>query len=421
MFSTLRHTAMSVVLAAGCSTPSAPLNDRADAHARTVNDAGESIDLSAIAARTLDSLTDVEAVAVCEADARRLDPCQVNGVATTQTPADCAKSVTECRRARGDAGVKDGCTGVTLGPPGSCLVSVGLYLQCIDDWKSQEQCENAGYALRTPASCTDVVTKCPRLASRFTQDGKHRPCDPGSVRPIHNGDDIYGLDCRPTPARMVVLGDSIAGCLGAGSGCAPTLIANRVRESVAPNLLFESHAEAGAVLHDLLAQAQKVAPGPGHVLVWIFAVGNDMTSGPILTPNTDLAPFKNSLDVVFQYFDDAARFPDGATFLLNGQYSIYDGCDPSALSLEQQAQVVNKALFFDTAVVRSDTTAIDHFPDWLGHAGYANVQGCPYCGTDNQSWIGFGPHPNSLGGEHIAAKWFVALDGMYASTCSRDR
>ena len=105
--------------------------------------------------------------------------------------------------------------------------------------------------------------------------------------------------------------------------------------------------------------------------------------------------------------------------MLNAQYAPLDTCSvPAAkpgLGPEIHARflALNKLFFLDVAASCPDTIAIDHYPDFLGHAANANIKGCPYCGQDNTEWtdpLGF--HPNGAGHTHIGDKWTVAFARM---------
>jgi hypothetical protein len=397
-------------------------SDRADA---VPSDARPAINLDAMGDRAIDTLAGAEAEALCEEDARRSDPCLELALASTQTPEACERLVEECRaKGRVDAGAS--CAGINLGPPGTCSIRVDEYFRCLDAFAGALRCSEAGNALELDA-CKAVATNCERLAPRFTRNGRQAPCDSdsGAGQPPDTDNDIFGVDrCRPTPARLVILGDSIANCYFLNSAsCSPYLIADRLRATVSPGLAFETVAVNGARLGDVPAQARQIAPGPGHVFVWLFAIGNDLLAGDPLAENADLSPYHASLDEISDYFSDATRFPDGASFLLNGQYGIYDDCDPPGPAtgalpgVSDRMQAVNKALFLDRAVARADTVAVDHYPDWLGHGRFANVRGCPHCGTDNTGWLLDPVHPNAFGHGHIAEKWRMAFDQMFAPGC----
>jgi hypothetical protein len=390
------------------------------------DDAGRAVDLEAIGDRALDRLSDEEAQAVCVEDARRTDPCREVGVSSSATPEACNEYVADCHAKSSDHDAAALCQGISFGPPGSCAVTVAEYLACLDAWNDAVTCDEASYVVPTPDACNGVVTSCARLASSFFQAGDARPCaaDAGLDDPPDTNDDIVGADgCRPSPARLVILGDSVAAMGGTAPDYHQSLMTARLRELASPDLVFESFAMGGAVVADLPAQAKRAAPGAGHVFVWIWAIGNDMASGLVANPDADLAPLHASFDEVFDYFADRALFPDGATFLLNTQYWPFDECnapgarpDPGPALLERFL-ALNQTFFLDVATARPDAIAIDHYPDFLGHADNANVRGCPHCGVDNTAWT-FSSHPTQAGSAHIADKWFVAFDAMLGAQCA---
>jgi hypothetical protein len=97
----------------------------------------------------------------------------------------------------------------------------------------------------------------------------------------------------------------------------------------------------------------------------------------VTNPNSDLEPLRAKFEEVFAYFNDKSLFPGGATFLLNTQYGPHDQCDaPEAHAYGGPALVarlleINRIMFLDVAEARSNTVAIDHYPDFLGHADNA--------------------------------------------------
>jgi hypothetical protein len=125
---------------------------------------------------------------------------------------------------------------------------------------------------------------------------------------------------------------------------------------------------------------------------------------------------------MYEYFTDRERFPDGATFVLNTQYSLYDQCTgpygrvPFA---EEQIQRFNRAAELEPALTRDDTIAIDHYPHWLGHARNAADVTCPhYDVSDHEEWLFIdGTHPTPVGQCQLATKAEAALDRMYGA-CS---
>jgi hypothetical protein len=109
------------------------------------------------------------------------------------------------------------------------------------------------------------------------------------------------------------------------------------------------------------------------VFVFIYSIGNDLLLGQILQPDADLTPIHAAFAQVIDFFGDRARFPGGATFLLNTYYDPFDNCDaPGARPWRGRATMdrvlyLRKVLFLDVAEARTDTVAIDHYPDFLGH------------------------------------------------------
>jgi hypothetical protein len=127
---------------------------------------------------------------------------------------------------------------------------------------------------------------------------------------------------------------------------------------------------------------------------------------------------------VFDHFADTGRFPGGATFLLNTQYTTLDECYVEGAKQSLPASVVpvmiamNKKLFIDVAEARSDAVAVDQYADFLGHGVNGKISGCSYCSTDNTPWTDDGIHPNVLGHAKIAAHWIKAVDQMFGNACA---
>jgi lysophospholipase L1-like esterase len=177
----------------------------------------------------------------------------------------------------------------------------------------------------------------------------------------------------------------------------------------------------------------QVEPGPGHVFVWVYLGGNDV--GQCRLPDDALALACMDREIeeilvewqpIFAHFSDASLFPDGATFLLNTQYNLSDECiEPGPLPIgitparSEKLKEYNRRVFIEPAIARADTIAIDQYPDWLGRGANANDARCPHCyNGDNSSWLIFdGVHPSATGNRHIADKWKVAIDAIYAQ-CS---
>jgi hypothetical protein len=372
--------------------------------------------MAAIAGKALDALTPPEAEFLCREDIARTDQCLELGRSLHQTQPDpeaCKRDVATCRAQRPAHPVATDCSGVTIAAPGTCGVKVEEYLTCLDTWHAVLTCNNAGYRLPAPPACVAIETACPDLGP-FREEGEPPPCAADATALPDTNDDIVGLDtCRPKPARLVVLGDSIADCTSVSDDeCTPYALAAYLRLTASPDLAFEMRAFGGAKVADLPGQTTLIEGGPGHVFVWIFAVGNDLLVG-----NVDYPGWANAFREVFEFFQDPVRFPDGATFLLNTQYSPFDECEGA--EAEALIREVNQRLFLDVATVRTDTVAIDHFPDWLGHGRHANDASCPHCGADNTPWVFIADHPSAEGYAHMTEKWKLALDAMFQCAGNR--
>jgi hypothetical protein len=367
--------------------------------------------------RSLDSLAPNELEAVCLEDVRRTDLCMQTAI-ERRDPAACERELRRCSESPPVAAAIANCK--DLRKIKACPVTVAEYFACVDAWNRTQVCENSGHMIETPPAC-EKVRKCEDFKAFFEQFGRPRACDPNTLmaKPPDTNDDIYGMDgCSQVPSRFVVLGHSNA--LAGGDQSAGALVANYIRETYAPGLEYQTHAALGSLgeLEDLARQMRSVEPGPGHVAVWIF-------SFPANPETFDYPLWLGQLQTVFDYFGDAAEFPDGASFLLNAQYSPSDQCSARILGIgpaltpeqEQGLQDINRRLFIEPAVERADTVTIDHYQDWLGHAGNANVYGCPHCSFDNTLWQADQVHPNEIGRAKIADKWKIAVDQMYGGGC----
>lgn len=369
--------------------------------------------------RPLSSLNESESKAFCQQDARRSDPCILEGMQAHDS-ATCTARVAMCRASLTTTQVGAGCDAPQ--DLSKCSITVQQYFDCLDAWSRVYVCDNAGYEIDTPKAC-EAVRDC-GLTDQGNQDfmqlGKPPSCDPNSPpRPPDN--DVIGLDgCAPRPAKLVALGNSIAACVDK-PGCAPEQLADYVRKQYAPSLTYENHAANASDLTDLLRQASQVESGPGHVAVWLFAFPSDPTSLALDT-------WKTRMNTLMDYFADPGRFPDGATFMVNTQFNPSDECflvgpayasDPISPEEQKALQTINRELFIELGTSRKDTVTIDEYPDFLGHASHADMRGCPYCSTDNTSWVADSVHPNDAGYDHIFQKWKIVVDEMYGGKCTQ--
>lgn len=402
----------------------------AQTHAALTADAEAAIE--ALTGRMLTSLNAHEAQLVCDAAAAHSDLCLQHAVFNPSSDNDrCTAQLQSCRDL--DTPPTLDCSLAHFDLGADCTATVADYLSCLDDFTAGLSCEQKGQLLEVRAGCLPLLRHCRTLAAEFGDPDTYvEPCDTSSAPArVDHDDDIRGLDaCRPVPARMVALGDSIAACL-LSLACAPDLIADYLREHYAPDLQYERYAVSGSHTRDWMKQAENIPPAPGHLLVWVYLGGNDLiacANGPLtqLIECIDdaLAAASGEWQKLFTYFNDRERFPDGVTFLLNTQYTPDDECrmpssGPGGAAFDAKLAQWNDALFIQPALTRPDTITVDQYPDWLGHGRNANKRGCPYCDRDNnERWLEFdGIHPNAVGQTHIADKWKVALDAMYGA-CS---
>jgi lysophospholipase L1-like esterase len=399
-----------------------------------LDDTSQAISAGLSADQTLSSLGRHQARALCTEAGRLTDLCAVSG-RRLGNAAGCAAAVATCRAEQ--PGPRTDCSDARFDFPEPCSATVQDYLSCVEAWSKQSSCTFDTLGLdAAPEQCLPLLRACPYLKSEFGPAAAIVPrCDAANspVR-VDDNNDLVGLDCgRPLPARMVTLGDSIAACFSSFFGyrlCAPALISDYLRERYAPGLAYQTVAVPGAITTDVLTQALAVLPGPGHLLVWVYVGGNDLarcssqpTQAALQTCIEDLlSALPGMWSQIFAYFNDRGRFPDGVTFMLNTQYGPWDQCTrPRSPALgaavdEPYLQRFNRDVIMQAALERSDTLAVDQYPDFLGHGGNADRRGCPHCYRDDNSfWLFDGTHPNDRGSQHIADKWKLAIDRMYGS------
>jgi hypothetical protein len=369
--------------------------------------------------KTLRSLGSTERHAFCLEDLHRYDPCMTQGIALVDLAA-CESSVSACRASIQPDSSPDCDQSRDLS---DCNVTVDQYFQCVDAWNRTQVCDNAGVMIEPPEPCV-AVAECSAFRFAFQRFGRPPRCAPETLvpKPPDTNDDIYGLDpCPPIPERFIALGNSVLNW-GGKDNSAATKVAEYLKSRYAPSLVYEYFASNSTDFTDLPRQMSFAEPGSGHVAVWIYSLPPNAKETP------DYPFWQSQIQTVLDYFSDRSKFPDGATFMLNTQYSPSDQCPDSpafaaeilTLELEEQLRTMNQKLFIDPALARSDTVTIDQYLDWLGHGWNANVRGCPHCSADNTLWQSDPVHPNDAGRQHIFEKWKVAVDEMYGDqACTR--
>jgi lysophospholipase L1-like esterase len=229
------------------------------------------------------------------------------------------------------------------------------------------------------------------------------------------------------PARMIVLGDSIAACSNLGgkdmATCSTTMLAAYLRTSYAPDLRYENQAMGGAVTTDVPGQQlATVEGGPGHALVLVYVGGNDLAKHLIDTDagaeaglSTDLPRVTEAWDQVFAYFADRSRFPDGYTMIMNNQYDPFDDCTAAPFFLSAKKIELLHSLNDSLKAIASSKGAelTDQFTPFLGHGHHYNVSSCPYYQPDAAPWMDDLIHPNPAGHSDLFEQWKKVVDGLY--------
>lgn len=174
-------------------------------------------------------------------------------------------------------------------------------------------------------------------------------------------------------------------------------------------------------------------------MVWISGIGWDLWNlqqqkqrGELEEPiqevvDNAIAEQLSEWQKIFDYFTDTTRFPDGATFMLVTMYSVTDQCpdsrkplssySPQSMEDEYWLQYANDKLVVTLAKERTDTIAVDVYPDILGHGINYDVSTCPYYSSSNEIWFIDDKHLNTEGYRHVAAQFKRAADRIYAKNC----
>jgi hypothetical protein len=229
------------------------------------------------------------------------------------------------------------------------------------------------------------------------------------------------------PARFIVLGDSIAACANVGNengaNCSAKKLFDHLKASYAPALVYQNVAVGGAVTEDVpRRQLQTVTPGPGHALVLIYIGGNNLAkylfSGDAVAERgymTDLPEVRASWDAIFAFFKDRAKFPDGATVLMNNQYNPFDDCTAAPYFLSAKKNMLLDAFNKELATIASAKGAVltDQHTPFLGHGHHYSVNTCPHFKANLAPWMDDLIHPNADGHENLFQQWKATVDRLY--------
>jgi lysophospholipase L1-like esterase len=231
---------------------------------------------------------------------------------------------------------------------------------------------------------------------------------------------------RPRPARLVVLGDSIAACSNVGNengpDCSLKKLADHLRSKYAPALVYENEAVGAAVTSDVPTQMGRVMGGPGHVLVLVYVGGNDLAKYMFASDAaaeqgfmTDLPRVLASWSQVFAFFDDRTRFPDGYTLVMNTQYNPFDDCTAAPYFLSAKKIELLGVFNMELARVAREKSAIltDQYKPYLGHGHHYNVRTCPNFMQGATPFMADLIHPNPAGHENLFQQWKTVIDRLY--------
>jgi len=233
--------------------------------------------------------------------------------------------------------------------------------------------------------------------------------------------------CEPKPARVVVLGDSIAACSNVGgkdsADCASKKLHAYV-ESIAPGATYQNVAVGGAVTADVPnSQLANVSTGPGHVLVVLTVGGNDLSPYIFQSDAATMQGYTMKKPTlleawgrIYSFFADTSKFPDGATILMSTQYNPFDDCTASPYNLSalkiQLLHEFNGELAMQ-ARTHPHVFIADPFTVFLGHGHHYNVMSCPHYSAGSVYWMGDLIHPNVTGHGELAKVWTHAADELY--------
>jgi lysophospholipase L1-like esterase len=256
--------------------------------------------------------------------------------------------------------------------------------------------------------------------------GTTTPSDAGVTPP----QTVTGIGCGHTPARYVVLGHSVAHCFAVGGVDSETCSIKNTHTFMAtkfPGIKYENYAVDGAVIADVLkSQLPKVPGGSGHVFVNLFIGGNDLAahlyeSDAQAKKSWDAIKPKATADLeaILAAFDDATRFPDKATILINSQYNPFDECTAGTYSFVttvKQTYILeyNKVLA-SLLTTHKNAVLVDQYTTFLGHGHNYNQSKCPKYVAGYDYWMADMIHPNEKGHVNLSKEMQATVTDMY--TC----
>jgi lysophospholipase L1-like esterase len=229
------------------------------------------------------------------------------------------------------------------------------------------------------------------------------------------------------PARMIVLGDSIAACSNVGgamgANCSLKKLYDHVKATYAPSLAYDNAAVGGAVTTDVPArQLGQVMTGSGPALVVIYVGGNDLAKYLFASDaaaanglTTDLPKVLEAWEMIFAFFDDKAKFPDGYRLIMSNQYNPFDDCTAPPYNISSRKFELLQTFNGELAKLaqKHGAALTDQYTPFLGHGHHYNVMRCPHFLSGAMPWMADLIHPNPAGHEDLFQQWKKVVDGLY--------
>lgn len=280
-----------------------------------------------------------------------------------------------------------------------------------------------------------VLAACSSNTDPFAAGGIDAPGGGGGNGDGGNGDGgnvdapVAAHACVDAPKRIVILGDSITACsvIGGpdGTDCVSKQFANYVIAHYGPGATYENHAVGGAVLADIAGQLANVSATPGPTLVMMFIGGNDlapyifMGDAQAMTAWTGtIEPaLQSTYDATFATLADSAKFPGGATLLMNTQYNPFDDCaaGPYNVSLVKQ-MILGQFNAKIAAISSAHATAsiiVDQFTKFLGHGHCYQQTSCPHYDASAAPYMKDLIHANAAGNAVLSGIDNAGADRLY--------
>ena len=292
--------------------------------------------------------------------------------------------------------------------------------------------QRVGFLFATFAAALALASGCGGSDPVFdTVDGGGNNDALADARP--SADAGASTACFTTPSRMVVLGDSITACSTVdgiqSATCGPKLFYQYLEATYAPGLTYENLSVPGALTENVPAVQLGTIPvgTTGHVVVLIYIGGNDLQPYIFSSDAEAQAQYDvlkpavlEDWEEIYAFFNDAAKFPDGATVMMNTQYNPFDDCTASPYNLsELKTSLLHQFNGELTKVANERANAVitDQHAPFLGHGHHYTVSACPYFQAGVGNWMADMIHPNDPGHANLAEQWKKTADLVYRDNC----